>query len=132
MPRRSTQPQEKEQQPPAAARQPGQNMRRHIPRGQPQACETDSAVGAEYLTRNDPNEAMIRFKEKPSQAVLGFLKDNGFRWSRMEQAWTRPMSSKTGGQDDDPGRRDFRKVVDILRIEKGIGPVQGQRPALQL
>lgn len=75
---------------------------------------------------------MIRFNEKPSQAVLGFLKDNGFRWSRMDQAWTRPMSSKTGGPDGDQGRRDFRKVVDILRIEKGIALVQTQRPALQL
>jgi hypothetical protein len=122
---------EKEQQQPVG-RQPALPMREHIPKGQPQPCETDSVVGAEYLTRSDPSEAMIRFKEKPSQAVLGFLKENGFRWSRTDQAWTRPCRSRTSGQDGDAGRRDYGKVVDILRVEKGLPPAQHQNLALQL
>jgi hypothetical protein len=129
MPRKATQMQENEQQQPAAGRPPGQQrMRGQVAKGQPQSCETDSVVGAEYLTRSDPAEAMIRFKEKPSQAVLGFLKENGFRWSRTDQAWTRPVRSKAG----DAGRRDYGKVVDILRVEKGLPPAQHQNLALQL
>ena len=128
MPRRSTQTQEKQEQR-TMERQPRQTMR---PKGQPQSCESDSVVGAEYLTRTDPNEAMIRFKEKPSQAVLGFLKENGFRWSRMDQAWTRPVRAKAGDQTGDAGRREYGKVVDILRVEKGLPPAQHQNLALQL
>jgi len=126
MPRHSTQTQEKERQQPPRGRQPGQ-----APRANPRSCEKDSVVGAEYLTRNDPDEVMIRFTEKPSQAVLGFLKDNEFRWSRKDHAWRRSIRFNTTGQDGDAGRRAYRKVVDILRIEKGIGPAQRRDDGLQ-
>jgi hypothetical protein len=132
MPRKATQTHEKEQQPPVVGRQPEQTTRGRVPKSEPQSAETDSVVGAEYLTRNDPAEAMIRFKEKPSQAVLGFLKENGFRWSRTDHAWTRSVRSKTGAQTRDASRRDYGKVVDILRIEKGMAPAQRQDLALQL
>ncbi|HVX12048.1 MAG TPA: hypothetical protein VHC22_12780 [Pirellulales bacterium] len=132
MPRKAMQTQEKRQQPPAVPRPPGQTMGRHAPKSAPQSFETDSVVGAEYLTRNDPAEAMIRFQQKPSQAVLGFLKENGFRWSRIDQAWIRPVRSKTSAQNGDADRRDYGKVVDILRIEQGRAPAQNQHVALQV
>jgi hypothetical protein len=132
MPRKATQMQDNEQQQQAVSRQPRRDAGQQVPAAIPRSCEKDSVVGAEYLTRTDPDEAMIRFEQKPSQAVLGFLKENGFRWSRTDQAWTRRFRSKAGAQTSDAGRRDYGKVVDILRVEKGLPPAQHQNLALQL
>lgn len=128
MPRKRTlaQEQEQEQQPEGtAAREPGEDPSEHVAEPNPRSWAGNNAAGVEYLTRKDPYQFLIRFKEKPSPEVIDYMKDNGFRWDRNEQAWARPIGYSSAAQDRELGRRTYGKVVDMLLEQKGIDAGQG-------
>ena len=84
MTRKRTLAQEQELAPqePAATREPGEDVSEHIVEPNPRSWAGNNAAGVEFLTRKEPYEALIRFKEKPSQEVIDTMKDAGFRWNR--------------------------------------------------
>lgn len=125
MPRKRTPAQEQEQQEPVVEREPGEDPSEHFVEPNPRSWAGNNAAGVEFLTRKEPYEALIRFKEKPSQEVIDYMKDNGFRWNRDEQAWARPIGYSTQAQDRELGRRTYGKVVDMLLQQKGIDAGQG-------
>jgi len=122
MARKRTQAQEQELAPqePAAAREPGEDPSEHFVEPNPRSWAGNNAAGVEYLTRKEPYQFLIRFREKPSVEVIGHMKDNGFQWDRNNQVWARPIAYSTAAQDREIGRRTYGKVVDMLLQQKGI------------
>ncbi|HEV3005850.1 MAG TPA: hypothetical protein VGX78_15395 [Pirellulales bacterium] len=105
-------------------REPGDDGDDTIVEPNPRVWAKNNAAGAEYLTRKEPYESLIRFKEKPSPEVLDHLKDQGFRWNRDEQVWARPIGYNTAAQDREVGRRAYEAAVTIILEQKG----QGREP----
>ena len=126
MPRKRTLANEQQQQDETVTREPGEDVSEHFVEPNPRSWAGNNAAGVEYLTRKDPYEALIRFKEKPSQEVIDTMKDAGFRWNRDGQAWARPIGYNTQAQDRELGRRTYGKVVDMLLQQKGIEAGQAQ------
>jgi len=106
-------------------REPGEDPGEHFVEPNPRSWAGNNAAGVEYLTRKEPYQFLIRFKEKPSQDVIDLMKDNGFRWDRDAQLWARPIAYSTAAQDREIGRRTYGKVVDRLLEQKGIDAGQG-------
>jgi len=103
-------------------REPGDDGDERTVEPNPRGWATNTAAGAEYLTRKEPYETLIRFKEKPSPEVTGYLKDQGFYWNRDEQLWARPIGYNTAAQDREVSRRAYGKAVDMILEEKGLAP----------
>lgn len=108
---------------PATQREPGDDT---IAVPNPRPWASNNVAGAEYLTRTDPYECLIRFKDKPSEAVLATLRENGFHWKAENKWWARPIGYQTQAQDRETGRRTYSKVVDMILTEKGLTQEQGQ------
>jgi len=86
----------------------------------PRAWETNNEAGVEYRTRSDPYEAQLMFREKPSQAVIDYVKNQGFRWNGQDKVWVRPIRFETREQDRLIARRAYDEVVKMALKEKGI------------
>lgn len=86
----------------------------------PRTWDTHSEVGVEYRTRTKPYEAQIAFREKPSQAVIDYLKAQGFHWNGQDKAWARTIGFDSQEQDRLLGRRAYAEVVKMLQKELGI------------
>lgn len=112
--------QEQEQQEEVLTRDPGEDPSEHIPEVNPRGWASNNAAGVEYLTRRDPYQFLIRFKEKPPQEVIDYMKDNDFRWNSQDKVWAKPIGKYTQAQDREIGRRTYGKVVALLLEQKGI------------
>ena len=88
----------------------------------PRPWAIHNLAGVEALTRTDPYEFIIRFKEQPQISVLEPLKTAGFRWNREKQWWARPIIYSTRMQDRELGQRTYGEVVKLLLAEKGAAP----------
>ena len=122
MPRKRTKS-EPQAQEPAAQREPGDDT---IAVANPRPWAHNNDAGAEYLTRSDPYEFLIRFKDKPSAEVLATLREADFHWNSENKWWARPIGYKTQAQDREIGRRTYGKVVEMIVKEKGLTQEQGQ------
>jgi hypothetical protein len=55
---------------------------------------TREEIGEVEIVQNaEDNRTQIFFPGKPSDAVRGYLKQNGFRWYRMGKCWQRHLST---------------------------------------
>jgi len=104
---------------PLANREPGDDADERATEPNPRVWASNAAAGAECLTRKEPYEFLIRFKEKPSPEVTSHLKDQGFHWSREEQLWVRPIGYKTAAQDREIGHRAYGTVVNMILGQEG-------------
>jgi hypothetical protein len=107
---------------PVETREPGEDRSEPAVEPNPRGWATNNAAGVEALTRKNPYEYLIRFKEKPSPEVIEHIKSQGFAWNRNEQLWARPIGYSTAAQDRETGRRTYGKVVDMILEEKGLAP----------
>jgi hypothetical protein len=124
MPRKRTQANEQE---PETTREPGDETEQETRAPNPRPWAHNNAAGVEMLEHRDPYERWIRFRDgKPPQEVIDCLKDNGFRWNRDDQVWTRPVDYKTQAQDRLTADRTYARAVDMLLEHKGIAAGQSQ------
>lgn len=86
----------------------------------PRSWNTHSEAGAEHRTRTNPYEIQIAFREKPSQAIIDYLKQEKFRWNGQAKVWSRPIAYGSQQQDRLAGQRAYDEVVRMLKKEKGI------------
>lgn len=100
---------------PAAA-----ESKQYAPQPNPRAWDTNNDAGTEFRTRTDPYESQIAFKEKPSQEVLDYVKQQGFRFRPEDKAWTKPIGFNTKEQDRLAAKRTYAEVVRMTLKEKGI------------
>lgn len=131
MPRKRSQAQE--QQEPVTAREPGDESE-HEASSPQRGWKHDNAAGVERLyytdTTNGVYEAWLKFRDKPPQKVIDFVKDQGYRpkrnaprggrWPEVEWAWAVKTNYETLSQDRLKHERVFDKVVEMTLAEKGI------------
>jgi hypothetical protein len=111
----------------AARHQPhraeGQSHAEAVGRRQPRYNEqgkTDYVVGARLLEHHDPYLSVIRFDEKPSEAIRGMMREAGFTFRAENKEWTRPINFDARIQDRLHAERTFDEVTKALREERGI------------
>lgn len=80
----------------------------------------DRVVGARLLEHHNPYLSVIRFEEKPSDAIREKLRDSGFRWAAENQEWVRPIRYESRAQDRIHAERTFEEVTAMIRKERGI------------
>jgi hypothetical protein len=104
-------------------REHGQSHAHSVGKRQPRYNEqgiTDKLAGAKLLEHHDPYLSIIRFEEKPSDAVREKLRDGGFKWVGENKEWVRPINFDTRGQDRIHADRVFGDVTKMTREERGI------------
>ena len=82
-------------------RLPGEDgdVKHYEPEANPRSWSKNNIAGVEFRTHRDPYEAELASKDKPSQAVIDYLKDSGFKWNSQVKVWTRPIGYETQAQD---------------------------------
>ena len=114
---------------PADANEPAEREpRQYPPEPNPRSWARHAKAGVQLLTHRDPYEAALIFQDKPSPAVIDFLKESGFRWNGPEKAWTRPVNFETQAQDRLIASRTYHKVVNMILEEKGLAAEPERTP----
>lgn len=81
---------------------------------------TDAVAGVRLREHQNPYLSVIKFDEKPSDAVIEFMGDSGFRWRSENKEWTRPIHFDTRQQDRLHAERTFEEACRMVREAKGI------------
>jgi hypothetical protein len=102
--------------------------KQYPPEPNPRTWAENMQVGVQLRTRREPFEAELAFQDKPSQGVIDFVKDNGFRWNREAKVWSRPVGYSTQAQDRLIASRTYHKAVEMILKEKGLTPQPEQQP----
>lgn len=56
----------------------------------------------------DHNRVRFLFAQRPSKAVCSIMKENGYRWSRREEAWQRQLT--------EAGIASAQRVIELLSL----------------
>jgi hypothetical protein len=99
-----------------------ESERRYPPEPNPRSWVHHNQAGVRLRERREPYQSEILFAEKPSQEVIDYVKDQGFRWNGQERMWTRPVDYVSQAQDRLVASRTYSKVVDMILQEKGVEP----------
>jgi hypothetical protein len=91
----------------------------------PFCIATDKGAGVRlFESRQDHQMAIMfgegRLEDKPSQEVIGKLKDAGYRWNPADKIWARPVRAGFAMSTRIEAERLFRDVCSMVRQEKGI------------
>ena len=65
-----------------------------------------------------------RPEDKPSQEVIGKLKEAGFRWNPTDRIWAHPVWPASAMSTRIRAEKLFQEVCQMIRKEKGIDPGQ--------
>jgi hypothetical protein len=115
--------------PPAAEAKPegksfadrvGQRKRVSIP--DPFPIATDPVAGVKLLEDKRERQMMIKFDDKPTQAVIDMLKEGGYRWNSKERVWTHPVEPDSANTTRIEAEWLYQEIRHIIRQEKGIDP----------
>jgi hypothetical protein len=105
-------------------REPGQDdeaaARPRIPN--PFSWKHDNQAGVALRTNRETLKAELVFKEKPPQAVIDLMHEQGWSWNGQAKMWTLPIRRATEAQDRLVALRAYQQAVDIIREEKGLQP----------
>ena len=69
---------------------------------------------------------VIKFDERPSQAVIDMLKDGGYRWNPREQVWVHPVTPATANTARVEAEWLYQEVRQMIRQEKGLEAFSGR------
>jgi hypothetical protein len=122
----SSTPQPTEVHRPSAAiqqpqREPGDEAE-YPPAPNPRSWHENFQVGVKFRTNRETLKAELVFGEKPSQPVIDYIKEQGFRWNGKEKLWERPISFKTAAQDRLIAMRTYSGAVGMIQKERGLEP----------
>ncbi|MBP3954370.1 hypothetical protein J8F10_03540 [Gemmata sp. G18] len=104
-------------------REPSKSHAEAVGKRQPRYNEqgkTDYVVGVRVFEHHDPYLSIIKFDEKPSDAVRGKMREAGFTFRSENREWTRPINFETRVQDRVHADRVFEEVCQMTRKERGI------------
>ena len=97
----------------------------------PHGIETVNIEGykIQLLRSRQFRQMQLRFGEglpedKPSDAVRGLLKNNGFHWNTKDHVWTYQLKHGQEHQGHLEAERVFEAVAEMVRAEKGAGPAR--------
>ena len=59
---------------------------------------------------------IVRFQQKPPEAVLAFLRENGFRWNRERKEWYCNVEAFEVESEEErrSAEDDFASILDVL------------------
>jgi hypothetical protein len=106
----------------APRRQDGQSHADAVGRkpGYSPAGSSDLLAGVRLREHQNPYLSVIRFDERPADAVIQLMQDSGFRWRSENKEWTRPIHFDTRQQDRLHAERTFEEACRMVREAKGI------------
>jgi len=65
-----------------------------------------------------------RPEDKPSQEVIGKLKEAGFRWNPNDRIWAHPVWPASAMSTRIRAEKLYQEVCQMIRKEKNIAPEQ--------
>ncbi len=89
----------------------------------------DYLVGVRLFESRQDRQMAIKFGEgrpedKPSQEVIGKLKEAGFRWNPTDRIWAHPVWPASAMSTRIRAEKLYQEVCQMIRKEKGIDPGQ--------
>ena len=72
--------------------------------------QRDVTIGVEHRC------IVVRFTQKPAEAVLSFLRERGFRWNKRKRAWICDVEDAEveSAEEREAAASDFKAMLDIL------------------
>jgi hypothetical protein len=112
---------------PSFADQVGQKKGITVP--DPFGIAGDYLAGVRLFESRQDHQMAIKFGEgrpedKPSQEVIGKLKEAGFRWNPTDRIWAHPVWPASAMSTRIRAEKLFQEVCQMIRKEKGIDPGQ--------
>ena len=85
----------------------------------------DVAAGVRLFESKLDRQVAIKFgdgrpEDKPSQAVIDMLKQEGFRWNRTHKIWARALTPESSMSTRIEAERLYQQIRGMIRQEKGI------------
>jgi len=119
-------------EPPAAETKPeGQSFadrvgqRKWVPTADPFGIATDNLAGVRLFESKRDRQMAIKFGEgrpedKPSQAVIDKLKEEGYHWNPADRIWAHPVREDSAITTRIDAGRLYYEIRQMIRQEKGI------------
>ena len=100
------------------------------PQPDPFGIATDNLAGVRLFESRRDRQMAIKFgdgklEDKPPQAVIDKLKENGYRWNAQEKIWARPVRPDSAMTTRIDAERLFQEVSKMIRQERGLESGQG-------
>jgi hypothetical protein len=104
-------------------------QRKGIATPDPFSIAGDYLVGVRLFESRQDRQMAIKFGEgrpedKPSQEVIGKLKEAGFRWNPTDRIWAHPLWLASAISTRINAEKLYQEVCQMMRKEKGIDPGQ--------
>jgi hypothetical protein len=112
----------------AEAKPEGQNFadkvgqRKRVPLPDPFPTVTAPVAGVKLFEDKRERQMVIKFDDKPTQAVIDMPKDGGYRWNPKERVWTHPVRPDSANTTRIEAEWLYQEIRHIIRQEKGIEP----------
>lgn len=95
-------------------------QRPRISTADPFSIATDNLAGVRLFESKRDRQMALKFEEKPSQAVIEFLKEAGYRWNPVDRIWAHPVRPDSAMTTRIEAERLYQEVRQLIRQEKGI------------
>jgi len=108
---------------PGFAERVGQKQRPSAP--DPFGIAADNLAGVRLFESKQDRQMAIKFGEgrpedKPGQAVIDRLKEEGYRWNPMHRVWTYPVRRGNAMTTRIEAEQLYQEIRQMIREEKGI------------
>jgi hypothetical protein len=103
---------------PSFAERVGQRQR--VSAADPFGIASDNLAGVRLFESKRDRQMALKFEDKPSQAVIDFLKEAGYRWNPVDRIWAHPVRSDSAMSTRIEAERLYQEVRQMIREEKGI------------
>ena len=88
----------------------------------PFAIAADTVAGVRLFESRLDRQMAIKFDEKPGQAVIDRLKEEGYRWNPADKIWAHPVRSDSAMSTRIEAEQLYQELRQMIREEKGIQP----------
>ncbi len=119
-------------EPPAAEASPDRpsfaervGQRKWVPTADPFGIARDNLAGVRLFESKQDRQRAIKFGEghpedKPSQAVIDKLKEEGYHWNPADRIWAHPVREGSAIATRIDAGRLYEEIRNMIRREKGI------------
>ncbi len=119
-------------EPPAAETTPDRpsfaervGQRKWVSAADPFGIATDNVAGVRLFESKRDRQMAIKFGDgspgdKPSQAVIDRMKEEGYRWNPVDRIWAHPVIADSAMATRIEAERLYQEVRQMIRQEKGI------------
>jgi hypothetical protein len=118
--------------PPAEANADGQSFadkvgqKKWVAPADPSGIAKDNLAGVQLFESKQDRQVAIKFgdgspEQKPGQAVIGRMKEAGYRWNPADRIWAHPVRPESAMSTRIEAEQLYQEVRQMIREEKGIG-----------